>query len=334
MAGADAGDVRNDEDRRGYFREIGLEATESRIKMLERRANSLRRNKGAGGGARRDVALAGVGAAPAVSTTSGIAAPSPAPAQSSLRTSASTAVGSILPVLHEEPRTARGGAATLNPSEQGSSLRKQRVQAATAALPASPAHQQLREEMEFARRELKERVQKYREEFLELEWKQHWEVSLLQRPTSAEQEDPTLRHFLKYRRPHQKVVIGRDNKEIQGMPNHNLCINDGLKRSIAKMRENLFHRRLNLAIYEKTISEWSLPQLRAEARRRGRKARDGQRVQGRGAQAGTYTGVGAAASAGKNVSPAVATVDRESPTIVVDALRVVGGDDARATPNR
>merc|ERR1711879_449813 len=48
------------------------------------------------------------------------------------------------------------------------------------------------------------------------------------------------------------------------MPNHNLCINADLKRCLGKMRENLFQRRLNLAIYEKTINEWSLPQLRQE----------------------------------------------------------------------
>merc|ERR1712003_316732 len=90
------------------------------------------------------------------------------------------------------------------------------------------------------------------------------------RPTETELEDPTSRNFSMCRRPHQKVVVGKDVKEIESMPSHKLCINDGLKRSLGKMRDNLFQRRLNLAIYEKTINEWSLPQLCAEARRKRR----------------------------------------------------------------
>merc|ERR1712187_54635 len=149
------------------------------------------------------------------------------------------------------------------------SASRRRKAAASAVV---SAHEQMKDEMESARREQQERIKKFRDEFLEHEWRQQWEVSLLQRPTSAEQEDPTLKHFSKCRRPHQKVVVGKDLKEIEAMPSHKLCINDSLKRSLGKMRDNLFQRRLNLAIYEKTINEWSLPQLVKETRRKRRGA--------------------------------------------------------------
>lgn len=123
----------------------------------------------------------------------------------------------------------------------------------------------LQKELEEARRELQSRVRKFREELVE-DMRAH-EVSLLTRPTSAEMEDPKMRSFKHLRRPHHRVVVGRDEKEIKWMPNHKLCINEDLKKSLKKMRENLFQRRLNLAIYEKTVGDWSLPQLRHEVRR-------------------------------------------------------------------
>mmetsp|Transcript_64086 Transcript_64086/g.139406 ORF Transcript_64086/g.139406 Transcript_64086/m.139406 type:complete len:219 (-) Transcript_64086:65-721(-) len=187
MATSDTNDARNDEDRRRYFRDIGLESTQGRIRMLERRAAALRTG----------------------------------------------------------PRGVRGGSASSSP-------RMDRI------IPGGS----LREELELLRREQAERVRKFREDLVD-EWRQH-EVSLIDRPTSAELEDPELKHLTSIRRPHRCVVVGRDEREIKGMPKQKLCVSEGLKRSLGKMRENLFQRRLNLAIYEKKASEWALPQLRGK----------------------------------------------------------------------
>jgi len=166
---------------------------------------------------------------------------------------------------------------------------------------------QMKAELEEARRELRVRVQKFREELVE-DMRPH-EVSLLQRPTTMELEDPRLAHLRNLRRPHHKVVVGADEKEIKGMPDHKLCINDDLKRSLTKMRENLFQRRLNLAIYEKTTGDWALPQLRREVRKRNRKAVE------RGSRS---------VPTGHAVLPSPGGVHAEAPTLVAAGAQAVG----------
>merc|ERR1711862_613497 len=63
------------------------------------------------------------------------------------------------------------------------------------------------------------------------------------------------------------------------MPDDKLCISDGLKRSLTKMRENLFQRRLNLAVFEKGVAEWSMPDIYAEVHKRKRDERKGVQIQ-------------------------------------------------------
>lgn len=126
----------------------------------------------------------------------------------------------------------------------------------------------MHKEMEVVKDVQRSRVQKYREELVE-DMRQH-EVYLLERPTTAELEDKKLQHIQSLRRRHHKVVVGADEKEIRNMPNHKLCIAEDLKRSLSKMRENLFQRKLNLAIYEKTVGDWAYPQIYAEVRRKNR----------------------------------------------------------------
>lgn len=41
------------------------------------------------------------------------------------------------------------------------------------------------------------------------------------------------------------------------------------------MRENLFERRLNLAVYEKGVTEWSMPDIHAEVRKKHREEQKG-----------------------------------------------------------
>jgi hypothetical protein len=125
----------------------------------------------------------------------------------------------------------------------------------------------MKEELAEAKRLLQERVHTFRNELVE-DMRAH-EVFLLPRPTSAEKDDPKCQ-CKRFRRPHHRVIVGSDDKEIRKMPNHKLCISEDLKRSLSKMRENLFQRRLNLAVYEKTIGDWTLPSVRAEVRRRQR----------------------------------------------------------------
>lgn len=72
-----------------------------------------------------------------------------------------------------------------------------------------------------------------------------------------------------------RAIIDRDKREIRKMPANKLCISDGLKSSLLKMRKNLVQRRMNLTIYQKTTQEWSLPALRAEVRRRPKKQPSG-----------------------------------------------------------
>lgn len=140
------------------------------------------------------------------------------------------------------------------------------------SLASASREARLKEELDEAKRELYTRVHAFRNELVE-DMRSH-EVSLMERPTVAELEDPTKFGNVKlFRRHHLKVVVGSDEKEIRKMPNHSkLCISTDIKRSLTKMRENLFQRRLNLAIYEKTIGDWTMPNMRKEVRRRRRKS--------------------------------------------------------------
>lgn len=261
MAG---GDDQIDEDRRRYFRDIGLVSAQRRMRMLDRRAQSLRTRGGAravdGADHKRGSLCAG-----AVATSPRLSIDATAMAGSPSDDSKATAE-------HGNPKFTRT------------------AELATPRTPLSARQQPLREELEEARSVLQERVRKFREELVE-DMRAH-EVSLLTRPTTSEMEDPKMAHFKHLRRPHHRVVVGRDEKEIKWMPNHKLCINEGLKKSLKKMRENLFQRRLNLAIYEKTVGDWSLPQLRSEVRR--------QRAPAPGS-AGYATHTGLTASGGEKI---------------------------------
>merc|ERR1719359_2476481 len=57
-----------------------------------------------------------------------------------------------------------------------------------------------------------------------------------------------------------------DEAEIQRLRDD--CVSRGVKRSLKKLRQNLFQRRINLAIQEKRVEEWSLPRIREELRLR------------------------------------------------------------------
>lgn len=159
----------------------------------------------------------------------------------------------------------------------------------------------MKEELDEAKRELAVRTQKFRDELVE-DMRAH-EVSLLARPTTAELEDKKMANLQSLRRRHHKVVVGADDKEIRKMPNHKLCISDDLKRSLSKMRENLFQRRLNLAIYEKTVGDWAMPQLRVEVRRRKRAEAKNQSQGGTASLGGSHA-AHAAPSAATTQQPA------------------------------
>eukprot|EP00927_Polykrikos_kofoidii_P079849 TRINITY_DN76683_c0_g1_i1.p1 TRINITY_DN76683_c0_g1~~TRINITY_DN76683_c0_g1_i1.p1 ORF type:complete len:371 (-),score=35.15 TRINITY_DN76683_c0_g1_i1:213-1226(-) len=268
MATGDTNDVRMDEIRndmrRQYFREIGLEATEGRIVTLRRRADAIRCNSkrpsGRGHSPREHSYENGeklTGGVNAGAAGGGTAAASTAAAMGARQ--ASPCVSETNAAAHGHGVSAedhlRGGAVapgsggSIQRSLAGRSRRAAIMDATSAACEqgASNCRQAFRDEMEAAKRELQARVRKFREDLVD-EWREH-EVTL-----SAK----------------RRVVVGRDEREIASMPKHPLCINDGLKRSLGKMRENLFQRRLNLAVHEKTTNDWSLPQLRAEIHRRKR----------------------------------------------------------------
>lgn len=186
-------------------------------------------------------------------------------------------LGSILPIASDEgvqlqstePMVASKGAASssvpTSPTSPPGGSRRGLLDMPGGSLSREA---KMKEELDEAKRELAVRTQKFRDELVE-DMRTH-EVSLLARPTTAELEDKKMANLQSLRRRHHKVVVGADDKEIRKMPNHKLCISDDLKRSLSKMRENLFQRRLNLAIYEKTVGDWAMPQLRVEVRRRKR----------------------------------------------------------------
>lgn len=270
---ADANDIRVDEDRRRFFQAIGLESTSCRIRTLDRQASCLRANlRGrppawSGGHSRTPATLALPAAVPAALGNAsgqapgggGVGTGGVSPGVANIRGSAdrrpSTGPGPHdVPFDTELPAPSRpDGSPAAGDPRRGKSSRE------AAALVVAPDAPQP-EEMEACRRELRERVRKFREEVVE-DWRQH-EVTL--RPV----EESALHAASPRRRTHHRVVVQRDEREIQGMPK--ICVNDGLKRALGKMRENLFQRRLNMAIFEKTINDWSQPQLRSELRRTGR----------------------------------------------------------------
>mmetsp|Transcript_119401 Transcript_119401/g.207297 ORF Transcript_119401/g.207297 Transcript_119401/m.207297 type:complete len:334 (-) Transcript_119401:66-1067(-) len=285
MAG---GDDQIDEDRRRYFRDIGLASAQRRMRMLDRRSHSLRTRGGvrtADGSdhKRGSLCAGGVDMSPRLSIdATGMAG-------TGLDDNAKSTAD------HSSPMRTRAGEMT--------SPRTPRTPRTPLSARSARQRAPLQKELEEARRELQSRVQKFREELVE-DMRAH-EVSLLTRPTSAEMEDPKMKSFKHLRRPHHRVVVGRDEKEIKWMPNHKLCINEDLKKSLKKMRENLFQRRLNLAIYEKTVGDWSLPQLRHEVRRQ--RAPAANALAGYATHPGLTATMGATTGGEKLVLPASTT---------------------------
>eukprot|EP00811_Abedinium_folium_P002448 NODE_12245_length_1236_cov_13.982867.p1 GENE.NODE_12245_length_1236_cov_13.982867~~NODE_12245_length_1236_cov_13.982867.p1 ORF type:complete len:304 (-),score=46.40 NODE_12245_length_1236_cov_13.982867:202-1113(-) len=134
---------------------------------------------------------------------------------------------------------------------------------------ALPVARKSREEFDEAKRNLAEGRWKLRDKLLN-QWRQQHEVVAHTRPSDGVPEvcrcnalDVRWNNFDVYRRPHQHLVIGSDEREMRKMPVHDLCMTENLKRVITKMRANTFQRRLKLDIYEKTLSEVD------EIRRRG-----------------------------------------------------------------
>jgi len=268
MAG---GDDHYDEATRRFFRDIGLSSAQRRMQNLDQQAAKMRfRSRRQGSSAmpsltqpKRIASSFGANATPRHSIDA-MGSVLPVAAEDGLQQPAEQPAmpkGSRLDPVSPIPLSSSGGRANDIQSSSGSPCQKKWL--------LDERQARMRDELDEARHELKARVQKYREELVE-DMRPH-EVSLLLRPTTAELEDKKTTHLQSLRRRHHKVVVGADEKEIRKMPNHKLCISDDLKRSLSKMRENLFQRRLNLAIYEKTVGDWAMPQLRAEVRRRGRK---------------------------------------------------------------
>jgi len=123
-----------------------------------------------------------------------------------------------------------------------------------------------KKEKDDAKRLLGNRVQEHRNELC-AEWGQH-RVILQPRPTPEENR----KGIDKYRRPHHRVVVQRDEEQIHNMIDD--CVSKSVKKSLRKMRQNLFQRRINLAIHDRLINEWTLPKIRAEVRRRGGRGED------------------------------------------------------------
>eukprot|EP00746_Dinoflagellata_sp_MGD_P164901 gnl/MRDRNA2_/MRDRNA2_93843_c0_seq1.p1 gnl/MRDRNA2_/MRDRNA2_93843_c0~~gnl/MRDRNA2_/MRDRNA2_93843_c0_seq1.p1 ORF type:complete len:229 (-),score=51.02 gnl/MRDRNA2_/MRDRNA2_93843_c0_seq1:25-711(-) len=124
------------------------------------------------------------------------------------------------------------------------------------------------------------RVQGYRNELCE-GWGQH-RVMLQPRPTVEELRIGRWRisyNVEKFRRPHHRVIVQRDEEEFNEMIKD--CPDKKDKKSLRKMmlplrtmRQNLFQRRINLAIHDRLINEWTLPKIKAELRRRGGRGED------------------------------------------------------------
>merc|ERR1719262_1675911 len=84
---------------------------------------------------------------------------------------------------------------------------------------------------EEAKKELRRRIRREREQLTD-EWREHQE---------------------------------RDEKDIKRLPDD--CISKTVKRSLRKMRQNLFQRRMNLAIHERLTNDWTLPKIQAEVKK-------------------------------------------------------------------
>lgn len=90
--------------------------------------------------------------------------------------------------------------------------------------------QRTEQDKEEAKKELRRRVRREREQ-LNDEWKEHQD---------------------------------RDEKDIKRLTED--CISKSVKRSLKKMRQNLFQRRINLAIHDRLTNEWTLPKIQGEVR--------------------------------------------------------------------
>lgn len=180
----------NEEDRKRYFREIGLHMAVKRADMLERRAGSLYNSRAVASSPSREV---------------------------------------------ERQHNVQD----MNPKKPLGVKHDAISQPTTLADSASVRF--LRVECEEARRELNDRIRKLRQELLE--------------ETRAVQE--------------------QDAQDLKKADYRHLCISQGLRGSVAKMRRNLVQRRVNMTIFEKQCGDWSLPQIRQELRRKRRYVPDG-----------------------------------------------------------
>lgn len=90
---------------------------------------------------------------------------------------------------------------------------------------------QLQQDKQRAKEEVRRRIRREREQLTD-EWREHQE---------------------------------RDEKDIKRLPDD--CISRTVKRSLRKMRQNLFQRRMNLAIHERLTNEWTLPKIQAEVKK-------------------------------------------------------------------
>mmetsp|Transcript_10782 Transcript_10782/g.24635 ORF Transcript_10782/g.24635 Transcript_10782/m.24635 type:complete len:314 (+) Transcript_10782:140-1081(+) len=237
---ADRADEVAEQDRVRFLQKIGIHAAQARVRSLSERARLLQ-----------------------LHNPQSAASHKFAPKQASC----------FMP----ESEEAYGGLSAVLPQDTPTT-RAQQAQALEAAMRVSSPHSpqsrssprsermraaEVHSDLDEVKKKVTELSRKFRDDLV-YEWRHH-EVSLQPRPTASELDDPSMRHFSSYRRPHHRVIIGRDEREIRAMPE--ICINDELKQSLLTMRENLFQRRLNLAIYERSIREWTPQQIRAHVRR-------------------------------------------------------------------
>merc|ERR1719262_356631 len=95
---------------------------------------------------------------------------------------------------------------------------------------------------EEAKKELRRRIRREREQLTD-EWREHQE---------------------------------RDEKDIRRITED--CISKSVKRSLKKMRQNLFQRRMNLAIHERLTNEWTLPKIQGEVQKDRRLKERNERI--------------------------------------------------------
>mmetsp|Transcript_51948 Transcript_51948/g.121635 ORF Transcript_51948/g.121635 Transcript_51948/m.121635 type:complete len:309 (+) Transcript_51948:84-1010(+) len=241
---ADRSDIVAEQERQRFLRNIGVNAAYARVRTLSRKAKRLEllnphKPAGLGRSQPGDVQQA-----------LGIVPPSPAP----LDTPQALQAALFLETPRERPGNMIRSPRAARPSPRAPQLE--------VDFAGEIAHDDYIQDDEVKKR-ISELSRKFRDDLV-YEWRHH-EVSLQQRPTAAEKDDPSMRYFSTYRRPHTRVVVGRDEREIRAVPEY--CINEDLKQTLLSMRENLFHRRLNMAIYERSINQWRPEQIRAQLRR-------------------------------------------------------------------